>query len=70
MTSTRRVEGLVSGGHMRAEDSENAQCGHPHRTLEPIDVILFSFRAKKLAFFGPVSPLDGIKMWKIFVNIN
>ena len=45
MTSTRR-----SGSTGRGQES--APCGRPHRKLEPVDVILSSSHAKKLAFFN------------------
>jgi len=57
MTSARRGSGSGSGGR----EEGPAPCARPRKNLDPTDIILFSSRAKKLAFFTTISSLDGIK---------
>ena len=60
MTSTRRGDGLGSGGRMWME--EGVPCVRPQEKSEPTDIILSSSHAKKLSFFCTKTlSFDGIK---------
>ena len=47
-----------------------APCGRPQKKLEPTDVILSSFHAKKLSFFNQNFVFGRNNKWTFFVDIN
>jgi len=47
-----------------------APCGRSHRKLEPTDIILSSFHAKKLVFLYQNFVFGRNNKWTFFVNIN